>query len=240
MEKKLLWNTIIDKNVDLKINKLLLKNNKIKEIKVSNITKNTTELLDNKITLKKINTLLEIKKYNNINSLELLKMQELITNYLSKYFIKNTKLNYKFVINCISWLLEISKVLSKRVNQKIITHMKNKKNKNNISRSSYKFCTFNSQCEYNYGTKKKSCCSDHYVHTYIYADLVSLKQYIETRAITDDNFESNREITKCINTIAYVIRHMYDELKNVCLYQEEQNYERVHINKKIKNRFKSI
>lgn len=243
MEKKLIWNTIIDKNVYLRVNNYLLKNHKSKKTSDKNkkLENNKIEIINDDKILDNINKLLEIKNYKEINSLELLKKQEIISNYLSKYFIQNTKLNYNFVNNCITWLLEVSKMLAKRINQKINTHTKNKKNKNNISRSSYKFCSHSSQCEYNYGTKKKSCCSDHYVHTYVYADLASLKQYIETKTIVDDNFESNREITKCINTIAYVIRHMYDELRNVCLYQSEENYEKVHMNKKRKNRFnKSI
>jgi len=241
MEKKIIWNAIIDRNVNLRVNHFLLKNRKTKVI-LENTKKETkqSESTDDETILKNIKSLLELKNYKEINSLELLKNQEIITNYLSKYFIQNTKLNFNFVNGCITWLLEVSKTLAKRINQKINTHAKNKKGKHNISRSSYKFCIHSSQCEYNYGNKKKSCCSDHYVHTYVYADLSSLKQYIETKPIINDNFESNREITKCINTIAYVVRHMYDELRNVCLYQNKENYEKVHMNKKRKNRFKSI
>jgi hypothetical protein len=237
MGKKKLWSTIIDSNVHLKF-KIIQKSVESDLLVLTHrdniITKNKEKesIKNDKDVINKINNIIDIKNIESLNSLEILKNQEIVTNYLSRYFIQNTKLNFEKITQYINWLIKISKLLTTRIKQKIIIHSKNKKNKNNISRSSYKFCTFTSQCEYNYGTKKKPCNADHYVHSYIYADLVSLNQYIKTKTIKDGFIESNREVTKCINTIAYVVRHMYDELRNVCLYQSKENYESVHINKK--------
>jgi hypothetical protein len=246
MEKKKLWSTIIDKNVNLTVIKTIsnniknnIKNNKINKNNIKEEKNVIIYSLDDKEYLDKLDKIIKLDNFSEINSLELLQKQEVITNYLSKYSIQNTKLNFDFINTNIMWLSTVSKNLANRINQKINIHSKTKKNKNSISRSSYKFCTFTSQCEYNYGSKKKSCCSDHYVHAYIYADLISLNQYIKTKTINDGFIESNREITKCINTIAYVVRHMYDELKNVCLYQNKNNYENVHINKK-KYKYKHV
>jgi len=242
MEKKL-WSTIIDKNVKLDIIKSITNNIKIQNKKKNNnVKENNSRIiysLDNKDYLNNLKEILKLEEFKKINSLDLLNKQEMITSYLSKYSIQNTKLNYQFISDNIIWLSKVSKDLANRINQKINIHSKKNKNKNNISRSSYKFCNFTSQCEYNYGSKKKSCCSDHYVHAYIYADLISLNQYIKTKPVNNGFIESNREITKCINTIAYVVRHMYDELKNVCLYQNKNNYESVHINKK-KYKYKPV
>lgn len=238
MEKKILWNTLIDENVYLRVtNSKRIKKKNLNTKKIEKQNENVNITLDEPDIINKINLILNYEDdvINNKSSLDLLKDQELVTSYLSRYFIQNTKLNYTFVLTKVLWLMKISKILALRINQKIITHTKNKKKNTNVSRSSYKFCVHNSQCEYNYGTKKKSCCSDHYVHAFIYADLQSLENYIKTKTITNECFESNREITKCINTIAYVVRHMYDELRNVCLYQKEDNYEKVHFNKSNRN-----
>ena len=233
MEKKIKWNTLMDENVCLKITYLnrIKKNTNLHNKKSNDILKNEKidYTIDNPEVIKKIDKITNITKLDKMTSLELLEKQEFITNYLSRYFIQNTKLNYNFVLTNVAWLIKVSSILAKRINQKI-TNVKSKKKNNNVSRSSYKFCIHNSQCEFNYGTKKKSCNSDHYVHSNVYTDLSSLQQYIQTKTITNECFESNREITKCINTIAYVVRHMYDELRNVCLYQNKENYEKVHFN----------
>ena len=238
MEKNILWNTLIDENVYLRVtNSKRIKKKNFNTKKIEKKNENVSITLDEPDIINKINQILNYEDdvINSKPSLDLLKDQELVTSYLSRYFIQNTKLNHTFVLTKVLWLMKISKILAVRINQKIITHAKNKKKNTNVSRSSYKFCVHNSQCEYNYGTKKKSCCSDHYVHAFIYADLQSLENYIKTKTITNECFESNREITKCINTIAYVVRHMYDELRNVCLYQKENNYEKVHFNKSNRN-----
>ena len=240
MEKNILWNTLLDENVYLRVtNNIRVKKKKFTTKNLEKVNKNkiTDISLDKPDIINKINQIIKCDDtiIEKKTSLDLLKNQELITSYLSRYFIQNTKLNYTFVLTKVLWLMKISKLLGLRINQKVTNHVKNKKKNNNVSRSSYKFCIHNSQCEYNYGTKKKSCCSDHYVHTYIYADLQSLENYIKTKTIVNECFESNREITKCINTIAYVVRHMYDELRNVCLYQKEENYEKVHFNKSNRN-----
>ena len=185
MEKKILWNTLIDENVNLKIINI----NRVKKKKIININNNNKSIkkkiinysIENPEIIEKINKTLQFEDIENISSLELLKKQEFITNYLSRYFIQNTKLNYTFVISNVSWLIKVSKSLATRINQKLLTNLKNKKKNNNVSRSSYKFCMHNSQCEYNYGTKKRSCNSDHYVHSNIYSDLRSLEQYIKTK-----------------------------------------------------------
>ena len=55
----------------------------------------------------------------------------------------------------------------------------------------------------------------------------------------------NKEIVRCINTISYVIRHMYDELNNLCLYSKKCDHDKFHFikqnNKKFNNtKFRSL
>ena len=230
MDKKIRWNTLIDNNVNLKkyIKLKYKSNNKLvknKPVVEDNIIKDENYFITN------LNRIKNINNYKKINSLELLKNEEIISSYLGRYINQNTKLDRKIILSNLEIILTISSILAERINQPI----KQYKSKNNkqVTRSSYKFCCFNSQCEYNYGTKKKSCCSDHYVHSSVYLDIKSLQNYINQKNPDETkDIENDREITKCVNTVSYVIRHMYDELKNVCIYCKNDNYEKNHFNKK--------
>ena len=70
MEKKIIWNAIIDKNVNLRVNHFLLKNRKTKVL-LENTKKETKqfESTDDETILKNIKSLLELKNYKEINYL---------------------------------------------------------------------------------------------------------------------------------------------------------------------------
>lgn len=138
-------------------------------------------------------------KFKKLSDLKLLEYQNLIIGQLRKTFDNSA-------IKKIDWLISSSKYLSNRINLPLIQH---KDNITTISRSSYKFCEMNHNCEFNYNQKKNGCYSQHFVHNLIYADLCALKNYIQNKK---DNNQIN-EIKKSINTISYVINHMYDELQ---------------------------
>ena len=38
----------------------------------------------------------------------------------------------------------------------------------------------------------------------------------------------NKELVRCINTISFVIRHMYEELNNLCLYSNRDDHDKFH------------
>lgn len=97
-----------------------------------------------------------------------------------------------------------------------------------IPRSSYKFCGYNYECGFNYNLKKKGCFAQHYVHNMIYADVDATIKYLEKHK-NSNNFVS--EVKKSLNTISYVINHMYEEFKNVSSISKSQmknNVEKVH------------
>jgi len=230
MDKKIRWNTLIDNNVNLK-KYIKLKNKKtlVKVKQVKKIEENIKK--DDNYYISNITKIKSIDDYKNLNSLELLKNQEIISCYLSRYINQNTKIEKIMIISYLELLSSHSIILAERINQKI-KPLKIKNNKQ-VTRSSYKFCCFNSQCEYNYGKKKKPCNSDHYVHSSIYMDIKSLLNYINNKKEVNTNeIENDRDITKCLNTVSYVVRHMCDELKNVCIYCKNKNYEKNHFNKK--------
>lgn len=151
---------------------------------------NSSDNIDNIMTI----------RFKNLSDLKLLEYQNLIIGQLRKSFDDNS------AIKKIDWLINSSKYLSNKINLPMIQH---KDNMTNISRSSYKFCEMNHNCEFNYNPKKNGCYSQHFVHNLIHADLHSLKNYIQNNK---DNKQLN-EIQKSINTISYVINHMYDELQ---------------------------
>jgi hypothetical protein len=170
-----------------------------------------------------------IDSYLKKNSLHLLQKELEIIKLLTKYALQNSQLDYNFFLASLKLLFQISETLRKRLGQKEIIHDNKPINSTNISRCSYKFCSFKENCTYNYNSKIKSLCyQDHYVHRMVSADLNVLILYIEQK-FDDNHFViHNKEILKTINTLSYVINHMENELKTKCMYIEEKDWETCH------------
>ena len=115
------------------------------------------------------------------------------------------------------YLRDSSKYLAEKIKQSLFNHNLECLRKDKIIRSSYKFCNFKQNCNYNYETGKKGCYAYHYPHNMIYADCLSLIECINKYYKTENEIQ-NKEIMRFINTISFVIKHMYDELNNLCIY----------------------
>lgn len=199
------------------------------EIDINNINFS----LDNEKILNEINDIINIKNINSYTSLDILKHQDLLSSYLSKS-IQNTDINITFLLKVLEWLKESSKQLNDRVKMKLFSHNESLIKPDKVIRSSYKFCNFKHNCSYNYDNKKKGCYADHYVHNMIYADIESLIKCITTYYI-DSEIIQNKEIVKCVNTISFVIKHMYEELHNLCMYlKNKSEYNKYHVVKSSK------
>lgn len=234
---KLIWSEHFDKNNNKDVN---VKEYDSEEETNTNVNQNvnieeSNFSIDNEKILLKINEITNIKSFNKFNSIEILKMEDLIISYLNKYVVQNNILQKNFFIKMLTWLELSSNELAVRIKLKKITHAFLNSKIPSIPRSSYKFCNFKDSCQYNYDDKKEGCYADHYVHNMVRADVEALIQYININSELD-KINHNKEIIKCINTISYVIHHMYDELKNVCLYCKNKN----DIDKYHKNRHVSI
>mgnify|MGYP001159899264 CR=1 FL=1 len=190
-------------------------------------------------------SMLKINNLSNEDSLEellkdktslyILEIELEIIKLLSKYTLQNNYLNLEFFMKCIKLMLEMSSILSQRLKLPKIIH-KLKNYNNYLPRCSYKFCNFKNDCFYNYNLKTKNICyQDHYVHNMIEADLIILKDYINIKFNENNLVVPNKEILKTINTLSYVIEHMYSELKSRCLYLNEDEYEKEHFIKKNSN-----
>ncbi len=212
-----LSNKIDEKNVENKINQIEKDyQDKLKD--VENMCKNQQFVEE----LKQKNSLLILQK-----ELEIIKL-------LTKYTLQNKNLDYVFFLNCLNILLNLSETLRQRLGQKEINHDKQseqtQENEFTISRCSYKFCSYQDNCSYNYNTKTKSLCyQDHYVHNMVSADLRILENYIKAKNEKNNLVLHNKEILKTINTLSFVIGHMELELRTKCLYIPENEWETCHV-----------
>ncbi|AYV76923.1 MAG: hypothetical protein Barrevirus4_7 [Barrevirus sp.] len=162
-----------------------------------------------------------------LSDLEILEYQNTVISQLRGSENKGKSLmDNNDTCRSIDWLISSSKYLSEKIGSPLFKH-KSTGNSFFIIRSSYKFCNLGYKCEFNYQNnknkkeinnkdRKNGCNSQHYVHNLVNADLTSLREYISTNNSTNkvEKVEKDKEIQKSINTISFVINHMYEELKN--------------------------
>jgi len=173
-------------------------------------------------------------EFEKLTSLDLLDEELKIVKLISKYTLQNNYLNYGFFLKSLDVILIQSNILSKRLKLQPIDH-KVKNYNSYIPRCSYKFCNFKNECFYNYNRKTKNVCyQDHYVHNMVSADLIILIDYIKSKFNENKLIIPNKEILKSINTLSFVVDHMYSELKSRCLYLKDDEIEKEHFIKKTK------
>ena len=217
-----LSNKTEEKNVENKINQIE-KDYQDKLQEIGNLCKTPNDI----IILCKKSSLLILQK-----ELDIIKL-------LTKYTLLNKTLDYDFFVECLKMLLSLSETLRLRLSQKEIQQDKIQdkfieKQEGTISRCSYKFCSYQDNCTYNYNLKTKSLCyQDHYVHNMVSTDLKILLDYIKQKYETTKIILHNKEILKTINTLSFVIGHMELELRTKCLYIPENEWELCHV---IKNK----
>lgn len=168
-----------------------------------------------------------IKNYQNIPALGILQKELEIIKLISKYSLQNNYLSYDFIICSLKYVLHLSEILRKKINQSELD-IEPIDNIPGISRCSYKFCNFKETCTYNYNKTNNYCYQDHYVHNMVSHDIKILIEYIQTKYETTDKIQPNKEILKSINTLSYVINHMETELKTKCIYLDKQDWDKHH------------
>ena len=158
-----------------------------------------------------------IKDPKKIDDLTLLEYQTYISSHLKKYIkqcVDNIDtINFLLHIPKFEWLANGSKYLSEKLGLEINYHRITPE-MSIIPRSSYKFCEYNYDCQFNYKNKFNGCFAQHFVHNLVHADLVAIINYLKYKIDTPNtiNFE---ELLKCITTSSYVIKHMLEELSNL-------------------------
>lgn len=169
----------------------------------------------------------KIDELTSKSSLIILQKELDIIKLITKYTLQNKELNYKFFNDCLNILLKLSETMRIRLGQKEINNDKNQDStQSTITRCSYKFCSYQDSCTYNYNLKTKNLCyQDHYVHNMVSSDLKILLNYIKQQS----SVMHNKEILKTINTLSFVIGHMELELRTKCLYLPENEWEMCHV-----------
>lgn len=213
---------IIDEKSYLANLNLLNKKNYLDTLKLKEV-----EFQKKLSNLKKMSLIeFDYNSYNSKNSLSLLESQKDIIVTLNKYCLKLHQIDFDFIINTLNYLLQISLILKKRLKQKDIVLVA----KDNIQRCSYKFCKFKENCTYNYSHKKNVCYQDHYVHNMVICDLKQIISFIQKNK-NNKSLQLN-DFSKSINTISFVINHMFKELNSRCLYvKSDIEIEKEHISK---------
>jgi hypothetical protein len=186
--------------------------------------------VENESINNKIKEIININDFKDINDLDLLEKEALIIIYINRYLLKNKlkESEKQFFIDLFTWIKNVSDFFSNKLNLQKITHSKRFKDEFLINRCSYKFCNFKDNCEFNYDKKTKKCNSDHYVHNMVYADCDSLINYLINNDI--EKIDHHNEMMKCINTLMFVINHMYNELKNKFFYSKNKSLNELHNN----------
>jgi len=171
-----------------------------------------------------------------ITEIQLMEYQNYLTSQLRKYFKqcldKNEIIDYDLHLPRIYWISEVSKYFSNKYNLKLSFHkVKVTVDLKSIPRSSYKFCEYGNECTANYNLdSNEKCNSQHFVHNILYADIISLYNYLLIGKTANIVLDIN-EILKSINTISFVINHMYEELGLLSLYNPNKT---IQIKKNIK------
>lgn len=198
--------------IEYKENRNHIKDN----IKIQEIIKET-----NSITiLTDINEILKLdnpsmlKKYN---ALDIIQMQIIVIDVVTKYF-KISKLdNIDFYVQNLTWIYTSSLYLTNLIRQPV------HKNKTNVlMRSSYKFCNKMTDCVSQYGflfnKKCRNCINDHYVHNKIISDIDNLLNYLKNNCKHDNLLLLEQDMRKGIETLSYVLNHMEQELSSFTVY----------------------
>lgn len=195
------------------------------ETSVTTSSENVINLSDDVNSSKDVidNTILTLD-YKILNPLQILEHQIKVINYLLKLF-KVTRLQE---INdyepYLLWIYNTSEYLALSIHQTI-----NRTKSNTLIRSSYKFCNKKCDCQSHYGflfQKKTKCCiNDHYVHHKVAYDIINLIDYLKRHIYTDHNkVIVETELKKGLETINYVLNHMYQELSSFMLYLGKSKY----------------
>jgi len=156
------------------------------------------------------------------NILHVIAKQNSVAGYLLKTFrsSKSEDIIWSKFRPGLSWLLESSKHIIGKTSTFIQLFKTDK-----IYRSSYKFCNKKDECDalYSHITKPGTCshakCNgDHYVHNKLVSDLTCLIDVLDERK--DESISNDLRI--CLDTVNFVINHMYQELNNFSIYYSKQ------------------
>lgn len=200
-ENSLDWNAIMaDTGDNVKLNKLNYK---------ACTTTNKKCNIQNNYDLMRKHT---IEKIENMEDHEILNISSLLARNLKfqlkrKYDIHDEKKEFlNWLVTTLEWINKSCMILMNKHDQ---TMQFTEHNNNTIPRNSYKFCEFAHECKYYY-SKDTRCYSQHFVYNLVGSDITHLLKFINNIKIYNEH--TYNEIRISVNTITYVVNHMYGEL----------------------------
>lgn len=169
-----------------------------------------------------VNNKIKVENYEKIDDIELLEKAVMLAKntkfQINKKFDSNNQKNINMIID----ILVILKNIIFEIKIRNLQFVKIINKSSEISRNSYKFCQYGHMCRFNY-TLNKKCYAHHFVYDLVCQDINDILQYIKMNH--EDKKIDQQEIKISINTITYVINHMYDELCNL-KKENPENYEK--------------
>ena len=218
MEENKIWANLNDSyNLDI----ILIENQNLKDYTPKDNIKENLKKADTTINMEDIIGDIMLKDFSSDTPLEILTKQNTVISYFLKLFrtSKSEDISFEKFKPGLTWILETSKFITSKTNV-FIQFFKTDK----IYRSSYKFCNKKDECEALYcnviktnANRNPRCNGDHYVHNKIVSDLSCLIAILETKTDTISN-----DLRVCLDTINFVINHMYQELNTFAIYHSKQ------------------
>ncbi len=233
-ETEFSWATSVSDNINVKDDKPININN---EKPVINPAPAVEKYICNEDTMLVININdLPTFNYLNLKQSEILNYQLQLINQIKKNLkiMLGDEKNVTQTIIYFEKIIETSKFLAQANNQTLnykIPYVD--KNFRVLPRSSYKFCDYNYECEFNYGVKDRLCYAQHLVHNLVYLDMCVIRDYLklfvgslicpvehgEIKSVNNISNININEINKSTNTISFVINHMANETKFIEFYK---------------------
>ena len=218
MEENKIWANLNDSyNLDI----ILIENQNLKDYTPKDCIKQKSNKVETTVNMDEIIADIMSKDFSSDTSLQILTKQNTVIAYLLKLFrtSKSEDISFEKFKPGLTWILETSKFITSKTNA-FIQFFKTDK----IYRSSYKFCNKKDECEALYcnviktnANRNPRCNGDHYVHNKIVSDLSCLITVLETKTDTISN-----DLRVCLDTINFVINHMYQELNTFAIYHSKQ------------------
>jgi len=233
-------------------------------LSINSIQAQHNDMINDNILTEKINKIIDHIDIEEVKLLNISILDDIFLLEKASMIAKNLKFQFNkrcheeenkfmtWIVTSLLWLKKVMHELAKRNKQNMISCTnsidKQIKKPKYISRTSYKFCEFGCNCKFNYNIKD-TCYAQHYVYNSVSHDISNIIDFIvedydtiTLRHIYDSN--DLIEIKTSINTVTYVVNHMYDELtqlKNDNEYYYENytkriyNFNAISKNKNIRN-----
>jgi hypothetical protein len=218
MEENKIWANLNDSyNLDI----ILIENQNLKDYIPKNIVKQNLKKVEITVNMDDIIADIISKDFTSDSSLQILTKQNTVASYLLKLFrnSKSEDISFEKFKSGLCWILDTSKYLTSKTNLFIQSFKTDK-----IYRSSYKFCNKKDECEALYcnviktnSNRNPRCNGDHYVHNKLISDITCLLEILETK---EDNISNDLRV--CLDTVNFVINHMYQELNTFAIYHSKQ------------------